>query len=157
MVLIAAVASAAACDRGDARPQGGSEPAPSAAAAPPSTAPGRAGLRAETWSEGGLELKARYVRYKSLDEATAAQPAGSIDAMVVDFPATGLDIVLIEVMVVSPAPGGPTQFTTTFSSNAAEVARKTWGAASGNPTGPFRALVSVPQGVTEARTRGPGG
>jgi hypothetical protein len=159
LVAVALAGAAAGCEQRDPGPAAGAAPATAtgSSAKPPERKPGpadgSAGLKEEAWAEGGVDFKARYVVYADLDKAMAAQPSGSIDAMVVDFPATGSDIVLVEVTVLSPVQSPPKRYGTKFSLDGGKTLQKSWSAADSNLSGPFRALVSVPRGVKGAETR----
>lgn len=161
LIAIALAAAAASCDQRAPGPAAGAAPvtvsAPgSSAKAPdrkPAPADGSAALKEETWTEGGVDFKARYAVYPDLDRAMAAQPSGSIDAMIVDFTGAGSDIVLVEVTVLSPVQSPPKRYVTKLSLGGGQTQQKSWSAADSNPSGPFRALLSMPRGVKGAETR----
>jgi hypothetical protein len=111
-------------------------------------------IPSETWKGEGVVLEVGYTAFGSFDEATAALPAGSVDAMITDFTSPIRREILIEV-TAKPETGKtpPTSFETTLYLRSGRIIHKIWSAAKGNTRGSYKALITAPGIVERAETR----
>ena len=111
-------------------------------------------IPSETWKGEGLALEVVYTVFGSFDEATAALPPGSVDAMITDFTSPIRQEVLIEVTATQESGNTPpTSFETKLYLRSGRVIPKSWSAAKGNTKGSYKALITAPGIVEKAETR----
>ncbi len=119
--------------------------------APAALASASAGPPDEVWTRGELHFEARYRYFPSVAAATSAYPRGSMDAVVIDLPASTAEAAVVEVTVRGGT--APKRYTTTFRTAGGFEARKTWSRGDASNDRPFRVLTTVPPGARETTTR----
>ena len=110
----------------------------------------------DRWSNATVELVTRYTFYPAtpLFNALHLQPRRTVDMVLLHDTGHSTIPVLVSVHArwrSTPAPV-PALFTTVFDADAGPVTRE-WEGAGFNTTGPYRALMLAPPGVTTGRTR----
>jgi hypothetical protein len=90
-------------------------------------------------------VTARYAYHpnEGIDSLAKTIPAGSVDALEMKDPMTGLMLVVVEV-TVTPKPSAPPSLITTFRLPSGTEVQKPWQGAIGNLSGFYRAVLTVP-------------
>jgi hypothetical protein len=138
VVIPLLVLCASGCTRGHPTSE---RPAAEKPGAPPSSA---APADVSHGDKPDVAARCTYHPNESIASLARTLPAGSVDTVDLHDPMTGLMLVIVEVTVTPTPRSAPSRFITTFRLPSGVELQKPWQGATGNRSGAFRAILTVP-------------